>query len=115
MKSILRWSIRNSPAMNTLLIGIVVVGLLSLFRMRREVFPEFNLDMILITVPYPGASPTEVEEGICQKIEASRRTRGLGRFHRARHRPPSRPLLPPMPSPQRRIVTRWEERPTRRS
>jgi len=69
MKSILRWSIRNSPAMNTLLIGIVVVGLLSLSRMRREVFPEFNLDMILITVPYPGASPTEVEEGICQKIE----------------------------------------------
>ena len=69
MKSVLRWSIRNTPAMNTLLIGIVVVGLLSLSRMRREVFPEFNLDMILITVPYPGASPTEVEEGICQKIE----------------------------------------------
>ncbi|GIX02125.1 MAG: hypothetical protein KatS3mg112_1062 [Thermogutta sp.] len=74
MKSILRWSIRNSPAMNTLLIGIVVVGLLSLFRMRREVFPEFNLDMILITVPYPGASPTEVEEGICQKIEEAVRS-----------------------------------------
>ncbi|HOA53341.1 MAG TPA: efflux RND transporter permease subunit, partial [Thermogutta sp.] len=69
MKSILRWSIRNAPAMNTLLIGLLVVGTVSLLRMRREVFPDFNLDMILISVPYPGASPTEVEEGICQKIE----------------------------------------------
>ncbi len=60
MKSILRWSIRNAPAMNTLLIGLLVVGTVSLLRMRREVFPDFNLDMILISVPYPGASPTEV-------------------------------------------------------
>lgn len=74
MKTILRWSIRNSPAMNTLLIGIVAVGLVSLLRMRREVFPEFNLDMILISVPYPGASPAEVEEGICQKIEEAVRS-----------------------------------------
>lgn len=74
MRTILRWSIRNSPAMNTLLIGLVVVGLVSLLRMRREVFPEFNLDMILISVPYPGASPSEVEEGICQKIEEAVRS-----------------------------------------
>ena len=37
--------------------------------MRREVFPEFQLDIVLVSVPYPGASPEEVEEGICQKIE----------------------------------------------
>ena len=37
--------------------------------MRRESFPEFELDRILITVPYPGAAPQEVEEGIGQKIE----------------------------------------------
>ncbi|MGQ9563508.1 MAG: efflux RND transporter permease subunit [Thermogutta sp.] len=74
MKGILRWSINNAPAMNTLLIGLLVVGTVSLLRMRREVFPEFNLDMILISVPYPGASPTEVEEGICQKIEEAVRS-----------------------------------------
>ncbi|HAN98487.1 MAG TPA: AcrB/AcrD/AcrF family protein, partial [Planctomycetaceae bacterium] len=42
---------------------------MSLFGMRREVFPEFELEIVLVTVPYPGASPEEVEEGICQKIE----------------------------------------------
>lgn len=82
MKGILRWSIRNAPAMNTLLIGLLVVGTVSLLRMRREVFPEFNLDMILISVPYPGASPTEVEEGICQKIEeAVRAVAGIKKIY----------------------------------
>ena len=37
--------------------------------MVRESFPEFSIDKIVITVPYPGADPEEVEEGINQKIE----------------------------------------------
>jgi multidrug efflux pump subunit AcrB len=37
--------------------------------MIRETFPEFSLDMITISVPYPGADPEEVEEGISRKIE----------------------------------------------
>ena len=74
MKSILEWAIRNTPAMNTLMVAVMLVGAVSLWSMRREVFPEFELEIILITVPYPGASPEEVEEGICQKIEESVRT-----------------------------------------
>lgn len=69
MKSIIRWAIRNTPAMNTLMVGVMLLGAVSLWAMRREVFPEFDLEIIYITVPYPGASPEEVEEGICQKIE----------------------------------------------
>ncbi|HBO43995.1 MAG TPA: AcrB/AcrD/AcrF family protein, partial [Planctomycetaceae bacterium] len=75
MKSLIRWTITNTPAMNTLMIAILAVGLASLMAMRREVFPEFDLDYITITVPYPGASPEEVEEGICQKIEEAVRSR----------------------------------------
>jgi multidrug efflux pump subunit AcrB len=37
--------------------------------MRREMFPQFSLDMIVVSVIYPGSSPEEVEEGICIKIE----------------------------------------------
>jgi len=69
MKSLVRWTIKNSPAMNTLMVGIILVGSISAYLMHREVFPEFELEIVLITVPYPGASPEEVEEGICQKIE----------------------------------------------
>ena len=74
MKSLLRWVIRNTPAMNTLMVSVMLVGAASLWSMRREVFPEFDLDIILVTVPYPGASPEEVEEGICQRIEEAVRT-----------------------------------------
>jgi HAE1 family hydrophobic/amphiphilic exporter-1 len=74
MKSVLRWAIDNSPAMNTLMIALLVVGGFSLYSLRREVFPEFDLEIILITVPYPGASPEEVENGICLKIEEALRS-----------------------------------------
>ncbi|MGE0756567.1 MAG: efflux RND transporter permease subunit, partial [Pirellulaceae bacterium] len=69
MKSLLRWAINNSPALNTLLVAMLTVGAGCLFLMRREVFPEFELEIVLVSVPYPGASPAEVEEGICQKLE----------------------------------------------
>lgn len=55
--------------MNTLMISSLIVGLVSLMVMRREIFPEFELEIIVVTVPYPGASPEDIEEGICQKIE----------------------------------------------
>lgn len=69
MRSLIQWAVRNTPAMNTLMIAGMVVGAVCLWRLRREVFPEFDLEIILVSVPYPGASPDEVEEGICQKIE----------------------------------------------
>jgi multidrug efflux pump subunit AcrB len=62
------------PAMNTLVISILLVGALAFASMRREVFPEFDLEIVLVTVPYPGATPDEVEEGICQKIEEACRS-----------------------------------------
>ncbi|QDT42064.1 Multidrug resistance protein MdtB [Gimesia alba] len=74
MRSVIKWAISNSPAMNTLMVTVLGVGLVSLMLMRREVFPEFELEIILVSVPYPGASPDEVEEGICQKMEEAVRS-----------------------------------------
>jgi multidrug efflux pump subunit AcrB len=74
MRQLVSWAVRNSPALNTLMVGVLLAGLASLWAMRREVFPEFDLEIILVTVPYPGASPAEVEEGICQKIEEAVRS-----------------------------------------
>ncbi len=74
MKSVIRWAVQNTPAMNTLMVSVLLVGAFSLWTMRREVFPEFELEIIMVSVPYPGASPSEVEEGICQKIEEAVRT-----------------------------------------
>ncbi len=72
--SAVRWAIRNSPAMNTIVVGVLLMGVLAGFSLRREVFPQFELEIILISVPYPGASPEEVESGICQKVEEAVRS-----------------------------------------
>jgi multidrug efflux pump subunit AcrB len=74
MRSIVSWTVRNMPAMNTLVIAILLVGAMAFVSMRREVFPEFDLEIVLVTVPYPGATPEEVEEGICQKVEEACRS-----------------------------------------
>ncbi len=39
--------------------------------MKREVFPSFQLEILLVQVAFPGATATEVEEGICQKLESA--------------------------------------------
>lgn len=69
MKSVIRWAIKNSAGINVLIVLVLVTGFCCFFGMRRETFPEFQLDVILVSVPYPGATPDEVESGICQKIE----------------------------------------------
>ena len=42
--------------MNTLVVAILIVGAMSFSSMRREVFPEFELEIILVSVSYPGAT-----------------------------------------------------------
>ncbi|MEW6663986.1 MAG: efflux RND transporter permease subunit [Thermodesulfobacteriota bacterium] len=69
MKSLARWSINNHVTVNLILAFILAAGFLTLIKMRREMFPQFSLDMIYVSVVYPGSSPEEVEEGICIKIE----------------------------------------------
>ena len=69
MKYLIRSAIKNSPAMNTLMVGILILGVACFALMKREVFPEFELEIVLVSVPYPGAAPEEIERGICQKIE----------------------------------------------
>ncbi|MEE9535860.1 MAG: efflux RND transporter permease subunit, partial [Desulfobacterales bacterium] len=69
MKKLGKWSIKNNVTVNLVMIFIIVAGVVTVMKMRREMFPQFALDMIFVSVAYPGSSPEEVEEGICIKIE----------------------------------------------
>jgi multidrug efflux pump subunit AcrB len=69
MKGAIEWMARNGVAPNLLMVFILAAGAVSLVGIKQEVFPEFSLKTITISVEYPGASPKEVEEGIVQKIE----------------------------------------------
>ncbi|RMG36734.1 MAG: efflux RND transporter permease subunit [Planctomycetota bacterium] len=74
MKRAIAWAIEHTPAMNMMLAAVLIVGGLSAWMLRREEFPRFELEIILVQVPYPGASPEEVENGICEKIEEAVRS-----------------------------------------
>lgn len=69
MKRVLAAFAGNTVFANIVLVLIFLAGGIAAMSMIRENFPEFSLDMITITVPYPGADPEEVEEGVSRKIE----------------------------------------------
>ena len=69
MKGALAWFAKNPVAANLLMVLIIVGGILAASSMRLENYPELSVDLITVTVPYPGAAPDEVEESICVKIE----------------------------------------------
>ncbi len=66
---IVAWMAGNPVAANLLMLLIMVGGLASLDGITKEVFPTYPSETLTITVPYPGSSPEEVEEGIVVKIE----------------------------------------------
>jgi multidrug efflux pump subunit AcrB len=69
MKRVMAAFARNTVFANIVLVMIFLAGGIAVMTMIRENFPEFSLDMITISVPFPGADPEEVEEGISRKIE----------------------------------------------
>ncbi len=82
MKAPVTWMAKNHVAANLLMGFVLLSGLFSLLDTRKETFPEFSLDQVQIQMPYLGASPEEVEEGICKRIEE--RMRGLEGVRRVR-------------------------------
>ncbi len=64
------WFIQNHVASMLVAITIAVAGGLTvLFGVRREVFPEIKPNIVTVQVVYPGATPAEVEQGVCMRIE----------------------------------------------
>lgn len=69
MKSLPRLSVENPILVNLLMFSIMVGGGYCAFTLVREMFPEVRPKQVMISTPYPGASPSEVEKGITIKIE----------------------------------------------
>ncbi|UBM37086.1 efflux RND transporter permease subunit [Bremerella sp. TYQ1] len=63
------WMAKNSIAANLLMIILLAGGIWSAITIQKEVFPQFQLDIVEVSVGYPGAAPEEVEQGILRPIE----------------------------------------------
>lgn len=68
-RGLIAWFAHNHVAANLLMLLILLVGGFSAFSIEKQTFPNFEIDSIRVTVPYLGAAPQEVEEGVLLKIE----------------------------------------------
>ena len=69
MEKLIRWFVSNKVVSNLLMILIIVTGATTIPMLKMEVFPEIDLNIISVSAVYPGATPSDVEEAICIKIE----------------------------------------------
>jgi multidrug efflux pump subunit AcrB len=69
MKPIISWFVHNPVAANLLMWMMLLAGLAALPNINQEGFPSIETDIVNITVPYPGATPTEIEESVCLRVE----------------------------------------------
>jgi len=65
----------NLVAANLMMLVLIIGGFIYSTQIKQEVFPEFSLDQVSVSIPYPGASPEEVEQGIVLAVEEA--VRGL--------------------------------------
>jgi len=67
--SLPRFSVKNPVPVNIIMVAILLFGAWSALTLRREFFPDIAPDRAAISLPYPGASPEEVEESLARKVE----------------------------------------------
>ncbi|MBX2798063.1 MAG: efflux RND transporter permease subunit [Myxococcales bacterium] len=71
MMGLVSWMANNRVAANLLMVLLLLGGWLSASNTQQEVFPEFALDAVYVSVAYPGASPAEVEQGVLLALEGA--------------------------------------------
>ncbi len=69
MEGAIRWFSRNHVAGNFLMLAVILAGFSSWFQLRKEIFPELAIDAVLVSVPYPNATPVEAERGVNVPVE----------------------------------------------
>jgi multidrug efflux pump subunit AcrB len=63
------WAIDNKTSVYVMMVMIVVIGIMSYSRIPKEQFPDIVIPTILVSTPYPGTSPTDMENLVTRPIE----------------------------------------------
>ncbi|MBL8521476.1 MAG: efflux RND transporter permease subunit [Betaproteobacteria bacterium] len=65
------FSIRRPVATVVIIIMLMALGLLALSKLRVNQIPDVDMPVMVVAIPYPGASPDTVEREIVNRIEKS--------------------------------------------
>ena len=65
----IRYFAAHPTISNILMMLIIVFGINSFTHLNKESFPQLKASKVQVTLVYAGASPEDVEDGICQPLE----------------------------------------------
>jgi len=74
LRDISAWSIRNPVIPLVFFTGLLFAGLVSFMRMDVTQNPDVEFPAVVVTIAQPGASPTEIENQITQRVESAVRS-----------------------------------------
>jgi HAE1 family hydrophobic/amphiphilic exporter-1 len=64
-----RFGVTKPVPVNILMAVFLIAGVASGLNMTREFFPETEPERATVSLPYPGATPEEIEESMARKVE----------------------------------------------
>lgn len=69
MRRLIEAALRNRVLPNLLMVGLLLAGGFAMTNLTVKNFPDINTGTVRISVPFPGATPQEVSDGVVQPIE----------------------------------------------
>ncbi len=69
MKKVWEFFAKRHLVANLFVIMVFLLGLNSLFTIKRDIFPTVDFGMMIVRTQYPGAAPEDVELNVTNKIE----------------------------------------------
>ena len=65
----LKFFVQHRTAANIIMILMIVIGLLSIGRLNKQFFPDFDVEVVGVTIDWPGATAEEIDQNIIQLLE----------------------------------------------
>src|SRR5664279_3428241 len=63
------FAIKRPLVTTTTMLALVAFGIAALINLQTDEFPDIQQPVVVVTIPYPGASPAEVERDIVRPVE----------------------------------------------
>ena len=65
----LKFFVEHRTSANIIMILMIIVGLLSIGRLNKQFFPDFEVEVVGVSVNWPGATAEEIDKNIVQLLE----------------------------------------------
>jgi HAE1 family hydrophobic/amphiphilic exporter-1 len=69
VKQLIEFSVHRAVTVFMAVLIVIVFGVVSLTNLTTDLFPSINVPFAVVLTPYPGASPTEVEDVVTNSLE----------------------------------------------